>query len=119
VTEQTRISRDVRHYVVVIVVFGITGSIAVLFARGLLTGLLGLEGSLCSGPWSFRIVYLLLIPPSYSATLIVVGTAFGKGAYFRRRVLRPWVWLLRVSLQRVRRAAEAPTPGSAEPPRDR
>ena len=73
-TERTRISRDVRHYVIVIVVFGITGSIALLLARALLEGLLGLEGSLWSGPWSFRIAYLLLIPPSYSATLIVVGT---------------------------------------------
>jgi len=118
VTERTRISRDVRHYVIVIAVFGITGSIAVLLARALLAGLLGLEGSLWSGPWSFRIAYLLLIPPSYSATLIVVGTAFGKGAYFRRRVLRPWVWLLRVSMLCLRRAAEAPTPRSTEPPRD-
>ena len=118
-TERTRIPRDALHYVIVIVVFGITGFIAVLPARALLAGLLGLEGSLWSGPWSFRIAYLLLIPPSYSATLIVVGTVFGKGAYFRRRMLRPWVWLRRVSVLCLRRAAEATTPRLAEPPRDR
>jgi hypothetical protein len=31
-----------------------------------------------------------LITPSYSLLLLVTGTVFGKGAYFRMRVRRVW-----------------------------
>lgn len=79
-----------RHYLLVVVVFGITGSLAVVLSKLLLTDLLGLDGSLWSGPWSFRAAYLVLIPPSYSVILVLVGTLLGKGLYFRRRVLKMW-----------------------------
>ncbi len=88
------ISQEVRHYAIVILVFGLTGSIVVALSRFLLNGLLGLDGSLWAGPWSYRIAYLLLIPPSYSVTLVLVGTLFGKHEYFKRRVLRMWGRLL-------------------------
>jgi hypothetical protein len=74
----------------VIVVFGITGSIAVGLSRLLLNNLLGLDGSLWSGPWGYRAAYLALIPPSYSLTLVAVGTVFGKREYFLRRAMRVW-----------------------------
>ena len=78
------------HYIIVIIVFGITGFLSVLFSRFLLNGVLNLEGEVWSGPWSYRIIYLLLIPASYSVMLVAVGTLFGKHSYFKQRVLRMW-----------------------------
>jgi hypothetical protein len=86
----SRVSSEARHYLLVLVVFGITGSIAVFLSKLVLSNLLGLDGSLWAGPWSFRVAYLLLIPPSYSVTLVAVGTLFGKREYFTRRVMRIW-----------------------------
>ena len=85
-----RIPAKIRHYLIIVLVFTITGSIAVLLSNLILSNALGLEGSLWSGPWGFRIAYLLLIPPSYSVMLIAVGTLFGKRAYFTGRVIRIW-----------------------------
>ena len=82
------------HYAVVLIVFAITGSLTVLLARFLLNNILGLEGSLWSGPWSYRVVYVLLITPVYSVLLISVGTLFGKHTYFRHRVVRIWSHVL-------------------------
>lgn len=84
------IPKRMRHYLVRLIVYGITGSTAVFLSQLLLSTLLGLEGSLRSGPWSFRVTYLILIPPSYSMVLVAVGTLFGQRAYFARRVMRIW-----------------------------
>ncbi len=85
---------DWRHRVIVITAFSITGSLSMLFSQFLLKGVLHLDGNVWSGPWSYRITYLLLIPPFYSMTLIVVGTLLGKHAYFKQRVLHMWGRLL-------------------------
>ena len=111
---ELRISRDARHYAVVVVVFGITGSLAVLVSKLLINEAIGLEGSLVAGPWSFRIVYLLLIPPSYSVMLLVVGSLLGKREFFQRRVLRTWGLLL----WPIRRIGAATRPGPAGRRRD-
>lgn len=89
-TDSSRISSQARHYLIVIVVFGITGSIAVALSKLVMNDLLGLEGSLWGGPWSYRGAYLALIPLSYSLTLVAVGTLFGKREYFSRRAMRVW-----------------------------
>lgn len=87
------------QWLIVIAVFCIAGTATALFSRFLLKGMLHLEGNIWSGPWSYRIAYLLLIPPFYSVTLLGIGTLFGKHTYFKRRVLRIWgrplAWLLR------------------------
>jgi hypothetical protein len=83
-----------RELGVVFLVFGITGTLAVVFARLVLNGLIGMEGNFFSGPWSYRLVYLLLVPPFYSVTLIAVGTLFGRHQFFRRRVVRMWAFLI-------------------------
>lgn len=88
------------HYAVIFVAFGVTGGLTVLVSRLVLNGLLGLEGSFVSGPWSYRLIYLALIPPVYSATLFAVGTLLGKRAFFQRRVVRLWGWALPASLRR-------------------
>ena len=90
----------VRHYGLILLAFGVTGGLTVLFSRLALNGLLGLDGSLVSGPWSYRLIYLALIPPVYSATLLAVGTLLGKRAFFQRRVVRLWGWALPASLKR-------------------
>ena len=82
------------HYTAVIVVFGITGSLSALFGRFLLNWVLGVEGEVWSGPWSYRIAYFMLVPPIYSVILVAVGSLFGKRCYFKRRVLRMWGRLL-------------------------
>ncbi len=90
----------IRHYGVIFLAFGVTGALTVLISRLLLNGALGMDGSLLSGPWSYRLVYLALIPPVYSATLLAVGTLLGKRAFFQRRVVRLWGWALPASLKR-------------------
>ena len=92
--DQTHKSVDWLHWTIVIMVFSITGILSMLFSRLLLGGLLHLDGSVWSGPWSYRMVYLLLIPPLYSVTLVVVGTLLGKHTYFKKRVLHLWARLL-------------------------
>ena len=82
------------HWTTVIIVFSITGMLSVLFSRLLLQDILHLDGNLWSGPWSYRIAYLLLIPPFYSVALVAVGTLLGKHSYFKNRVLRMWSRLL-------------------------
>ncbi len=95
-------NRDWLHWLIVIVVFSITGSAAVVVARVVLHDALGLEGGFWAGPWSYRLTYLALIPPCYSVMLVMVGTLLGKGTYFRRRVVKMWSRLLPRSLrQRV------------------
>ena len=83
-------SHDLRHWLIVMIVFGITGSSALVFSRLLFNVILGMEGSLWSGPWSYRVLYLSVIPPFYSAMLVLVGTVFGKREYFATRVLNMW-----------------------------
>lgn len=89
-----------RHWLLVFIVFGITGSLTVLFSRFLLQNILNLQGGLISGTWSYRIAYLVLIPPLYSLTLVSVGTVIGKGEYFRTRVVQMWLRLLPSGLRR-------------------
>jgi len=91
---------DWLHYTVVIAVFSITGSFSALFSRFLLHGVLDVEGEVWSGPWAYRISYLLLVPPIYSVTLVAIGSLFGKHSYFKRRVLRMWSRLLPMPVYR-------------------
>ena len=71
-----------------------------VFSQFLLKGVMNLEGDIWSGPWSYRIAYLLLITPSYSLILVAVGTLLGKHSYFKQRVLRTWGYLLPKHLYR-------------------
>lgn len=92
--EQSDDPRNLRHWVIVISVFGITGLSTLAFSRLLFSVLLGIEGSLWAGPWSYRAMYLAVIPPFYYAVLILVGSVFGKREYFVRRVGRMWSRLI-------------------------
>ena len=91
---------DWLHLAIVVAVFSITGFLSALFSGFLLRDILQLDGGVWSGPWSYRIAYLVLIPPSYSVTLVLVGTLVGRHSYFKQRVLRMWGRLLPKRSQR-------------------
>lgn len=98
--EQSESARGLRHWLIVMIVFGITGFSALVFSRVLLNMILGMDGSIWSGPWSYRIVYLAVIPPFYYAMLILVGSVFGKREFFMRRTVKVWSRLVPSRIRR-------------------
>ena len=82
---RVRSAWDALHYPVVMLVFAVNGALVAYLGHPLLNDVIGIEGSLWSGPWGYRVVHLALIPPMYSVLLLVTGTLFGKRAYFTMR----------------------------------
>jgi len=76
---------------IVCVVFGITGTTTMFFVRPILRDLLQIQGTIIQGPWSYRISYFLTIMPIYSIILVLVGTLFGKSAFFTNFVKKMWL----------------------------
>jgi hypothetical protein len=72
-----------REMVLLCTVFAITGSSTMFLVRPAMSNVLGLEGSLKDGPWSYRICSLVIMTPLYATLLVCVGTVFGRHAYFR------------------------------------
>jgi Family of unknown function (DUF6787) len=79
---------------VVCTVFAITGSGSMFLIRPLLSGGLGLEGSLKDGPWSFRAGYALVVMPAYSVTLVTIGALAGRFGFFRYFAVKMWARML-------------------------
>jgi len=50
--------------------------------------LVGLKGNFVDGPWSYRILSILIISPIYACTLLVIGTLAGRHAYFANMSLK-------------------------------
>jgi hypothetical protein len=73
---------DNKEKAVAFVVFGVTGTTSVTLIRPLLTDLLGIQGSMIDGPWSYRIGSLLLVSNMYAITLFTLGTLAGRHAFF-------------------------------------
>lgn len=69
--------------IIICIVFAITGSSALFFVRPLMSQVFQIEGSLKEGPWSYRVLYCSVMMPCYSVLLYIIGTLFGKGAFFR------------------------------------
>lgn len=67
------------HLVVIFTVFGITGSLSVVFGEMVLLKFFGEDFVNNSFFWPLR---LILIFPIYQVLLIVVGTIFGQFKYF-------------------------------------
>jgi hypothetical protein len=44
---------------------------------------LGIQGTMRDGPWSYRICSIVIMSPIYGTLLVLVGTLFGRHAYFR------------------------------------
>ncbi|KAJ9074909.1 hypothetical protein DSO57_1001894 [Entomophthora muscae] len=79
-----------KDFTIVMSVFAVTGSASVYLTRPFISKGLGLEGSLKDGPWSYRLSYVLIGLPTYSAMLLAFGTLSGKGAYFQPIAKRMW-----------------------------
>lgn len=64
-------------------VFAITGTSTMVLVRPAVSDVLGLKGSLKDGPNSYRVCSIVIMTPLYSMMLVLVGTVFGRHAYFR------------------------------------
>ena len=69
-----------RQLIIILIVFSITGSAAVILANPI-THLLGLEQGVTS-PWIFWPIRILLIFPIYQFMLIIIGSLFGQFRFF-------------------------------------
>lgn len=72
-----------REMVLLCTVFAITGTSTMVLVRPAMSNILGLKGSLKEGPWSYRICSVVIMTPLYACMLVLVGTTFGRHAYFR------------------------------------
>ena len=72
-----------REMILICTVFAITGTSTMMLVRPAVKNVLGLQGSFKDGPWAYRISTIVIMSPLYSILLVVVGTVFGRHAYFR------------------------------------
>ncbi|KAL7481248.1 hypothetical protein ACHAW6_006922 [Cyclotella cf. meneghiniana] len=77
-----------REMILICTVFAITGSSTMFLVRPAVSNVLGLQGSMKDGPWSYRICSLVIMTPLYATLLVVVGTVFGRHAYFKHFSVR-------------------------------
>ena len=68
------------QFFIILVVFSITGSVAVLIAKPLLN-LVGLEKQLISA-WVFWPISILIIFPIYQILIVFIGALFGQFQFF-------------------------------------
>ena len=66
--------------IIILLVFSITGSIAVLIARPVLN-LVGLDKEVVS-PWLFWPIRIFIIFPIYQILIVIIGTLFGQFKFF-------------------------------------
>ena len=72
-----------REMVLLCTVFAITGTSTMVLVRPAMSNVLSMKGSLKDGPWSYRICSIVIMTPLYACMLVLVGTTFGRHAYFR------------------------------------
>mmetsp|Transcript_17973 Transcript_17973/g.23415 ORF Transcript_17973/g.23415 Transcript_17973/m.23415 type:complete len:146 (+) Transcript_17973:34-471(+) len=70
-----------KEAVIICTVFAITGSTSVAVVRPTLNKA-GLEGSMRDGPWSYRIISILVVSPIYTCILVSLGTVAGRHRFF-------------------------------------
>ena len=66
--------------IIILLVFSITGSIAVWIAKPVLT-LVGLDEEVVS-PWLFWPIRILIIFPIYQILIVIIGALFGQFKFF-------------------------------------
>jgi len=99
---------------VIFCVFGITGSSSVAVVRPFLKQTIGLEGSMREGPWSYRILSLVLVSPIYATLLLTFGTVAGRHTFFANMARKIFGRLLPPSL--ARRVGCGPALKKSPPP---
>ncbi|KAG0371292.1 hypothetical protein BGX24_001753 [Mortierella sp. AD032] len=77
------------EWIIIFVVFSITGSSTMLIVKPLMKAL-DLTGSWGSGPWSFRIAYVVLTLPLYSLMLLLISSLVCRRPYFENLLIRMW-----------------------------
>eukprot|EP00039_Didymoeca_costata_P030374 m.29238 g.29238 ORF g.29238 m.29238 type:complete len:156 (-) comp8080_c0_seq1:59-526(-) len=75
-------------------VFAVTGSSASKGARLVCNNLLGIEGTIKEGPWTYRASYFVLMMPVYTLTLLFFGTMFRRHYFYRRFAHKMWSRML-------------------------
>lgn len=83
-----------REMTLICTVFAITGTSTMVLVRPAMSEVLGLQGSLKDGPWSYRICSIVIMTPLYSTLLVCVGTIFGRHFYFRHFAVKVSDWAL-------------------------
>lgn len=68
------------QFFIILVVFSITGSVAVFIAKPTLN-LVGLNKELVS-PWIFWPIRILIIFPIYQVLIVIIGALFGQFKFF-------------------------------------
>lgn len=68
------------QFFIILVVFSITGSVAVFIAKPILN-LVGLNKELVS-PWIFWPIRILIIFPIYQVLIVIIGALFGQFKFF-------------------------------------
>ena len=66
--------------VIILIVFSVTGSIAVWIAKPILD-FIGLDKSVVS-PWIFWPIRIAIIFPTYQVLIVIVGALFGQFTFF-------------------------------------
>ena len=66
--------------IIILVVFSITGSVAVWIAKPVLN-LVGLDKEIVS-PWLFWPIRIFIIFPIYQILIVIIGTLFGQFKFF-------------------------------------
>lgn len=84
--------------IVIMCVFALTGILITQTAPLILSDIMGIKGGFLSGPWSYRVLYIIIIPPLYYLLLISIGTLLGKGKFFRDRIKNTWGKILRMRI---------------------
>ncbi|KAG0039627.1 hypothetical protein BGZ82_007355 [Podila clonocystis] len=81
------------EWIIIIIVFSVTGSSTMMVVKPLMKAL-GITGTLGAGPWSYRMVYIVLTFPLYSCMLLLVSSLLCRRQYFEHILIRMWSRLL-------------------------
>eukprot|EP00759_Apiculatamorpha_spiralis_P027500 PhF_6_TR3029/c0_g1_i1/m.4512 len=98
-----------RETLLVFTIFGITGSTTVAVVRPclhtivqgtpMLASRIPEDASLYKGPNSYRVLYVTVMSPMYTALLVTVGTIFGRGPQFQKFAFKMWARFLPQSVR--------------------
>ncbi|GAM23847.1 hypothetical protein SAMD00019534_070220 [Acytostelium subglobosum LB1] len=70
------------------VIFGMTGSSALIVVRYLLKNLWQVDGTVFGGPWQYTAAYFITMFSCYPFVLLFYGTLFGRHQFFKKFFLR-------------------------------
>mmetsp|Transcript_19144 Transcript_19144/g.28488 ORF Transcript_19144/g.28488 Transcript_19144/m.28488 type:complete len:191 (+) Transcript_19144:155-727(+) len=84
-----KLAKNPKEALIICIIFALAGSTTMYVVRPIFN-MIGFKGSLKEGPWSYRIGYILMMTPAYSAILFTYATLFGRRQLFLPIILRMW-----------------------------